>query len=327
MRGFRLRETKPRHALSLADAALVPDIPHARAVPVADDGYAMSGPGQALVFGGSGQIGAALVARLCDAGWRVTALSRSPPPAAAGLRWLRGEFAALPALPSACDAVFSCGPLDLFAQWYAGASVDTTRVIAFGSTSLTVKRDSADASERDLAQRLRDAETMLFATAQARGAGATMLRPTLIYGAASDRTLTRIAAIARRWRCFALPRDATGLRQPAHVDDLAQAAVNAIDAPASHGHAYALPGETLAYREMVARVLAALQPPATLHLLPPALFRTLLSCAHAAGIARDFGDAALARMGDDLVFEVAAAQRDLGYAPRPFRPTQEMFIA
>lgn len=283
---------------------------------------------RALLFGGSGQIGRPLLRRLLDDGWDVTALSRRRQAEQPGVTWLRGELAALPALPRYVDLIVSCGPLDAFAHWYADASLQAARVIAFGSTSLTVKRDSTEASERDLARRLDDAEATLFATAQARGAAATVLRPTLIYGAAGDRSLTRIAAIARRWRRFALPRDAAGLRQPVHVDDLAQAAVSAIDAPASHGRAYALPGgETMPYCEMVARVLAALQPPATLLRLPPPLFRMILSCAHATGIARDFGNAALARMREDLVFDIAPAQRDLGYAPRPFRPTQQMFVA
>jgi hypothetical protein len=76
---------------------------------------------------------------------------------------------------------------------------------------------------------------------------------------------------------------------------------------------------------MVARVLATLQPPAKLHLLPPAAFRALLSLAHVAGVARDFGGAALGRMRQDLVFDVEPARRDFGYAPRKFEPVAGMF--
>src|SRR3546814_1705754 len=71
--------------------------------------------------------------------------------------------------------------------------------------------------------------------------------------------------MAARWHRFALPRNANGLRQPVHVEDLATAAFATLDAPETHGRTYALPGgETLAYSEMVARVLATLQPPAKL---------------------------------------------------------------
>ena len=43
---------------------------------------------QALVFGGSGQIGEPLIERLRAAGWQVVALSRQPRPDGDGLHWL-----------------------------------------------------------------------------------------------------------------------------------------------------------------------------------------------------------------------------------------------
>ena len=283
---------------------------------------------RALVFGGSGQIGRPLLARLQRRGWQVVAVSRRAQSAMPGVRWLRGELAAVEGLPLQVDAILSCGPLDHFARWYARSAIECPRVVAFGSTSVEVKRDSADAAERELAARLREAEAGVLATAAARGAAATLLRPTLVYGAGGDRTLTRIAALARRWHGFALPRDAAGLRQPVHVDDLALAAFAVLDVAATHGGTYALPGgETLAYRDMVARVLATLQPPAKLHLLPPAAFRALLALAHAGGMARDFGAAALARMREDLVFDAEPAREDFGYAPRAFEPAAGTFGA
>ena len=282
----------------------------------------------ALVFGGSGQIGRPLLARLHRRGWQVHAVSRQVQPSMPGVQWLRGDLDSNEGLPARVDAIFSCGPLDHFARWYAQSTLACPRVVAFGSTSIVVKQDSADAEERDIAARLREGECIVREAADMRGAAATLLRPTLIYGAAGDRTLTRIATIAQRWRRFVLPRDATGLRQPVHADDLAQAAFAVLDMAATHGRAYALPGgETLPDREMVERVLAVLQPPASLHVVSPPLFRALLSLAHTAGIARGFSDAASARMRHDLVFDIEPARLDFGYAPRPFQPTAAMFGA
>ncbi|TWT18677.1 nucleoside-diphosphate sugar epimerase [Luteimonas marina] len=279
----------------------------------------------ALVFGGSGQIGAPLLARLAGLGWDVRALSREPRPPRPGVRWLHGELAQPGALPAAVDAILSCGPLDAFSAWFARGDVACRRVLAFGSTSVDIKQASADAAERDVARRLREAEARLFDAAAKRGVGATVLRPTLVYGAGRDATLTRIAGLARRLHGFALPSDAVGLRQPVHVDDLAAAAIACLDAAATHGRAYALPGgETLPYREMVARVLAALPSRPRLWTLPPPLFRALLAPARRLGVAAGFNDAALARMRDDLVFDAALARRDFGYAPRRFAPTADM---
>ena len=281
---------------------------------------------RALLFGGTGQIGRPLLDRLVAAGWHVDAVSRDPQRDVAGVHWQRGDLARIEGVPAAVDTIISCGPLDHFARWYAVSPIECARVVAFGSTSVEVKYDSGDAHERDLAMSLRAAEDSLFASAREQGAAAIVLRPTLVYGSGRDRTLSRIAALARRAGLFALPRGACGLRQPVHVDDLADAAFAALDADAAHGNAYDLPGgETLPYREMVARVLAALQPPARLIEVPAPLFAMLLSVARATGRLHGFGDAALARMRDDLVFDGAPARRDFGYAPRAFAPMAEMF--
>lgn len=282
---------------------------------------------RALIFGASGQIGQPLLAGLRRDGWAVTALTRAAPPGGdAGTVWLQGGFESMPPLPERVDALISAGPLDAFARWYADAAIVAPRVIAFGSTSVETKQDSADAAERDVAGRLREGEAGVFSSAAARGAAATLLRPTLVYGAGRDATLTRIAALAARWRRFPLPTGASGRRQPVHVEDLAAAALACIDAPASFGQAYALPGgETLAYREMVERVLASLQPPARLLELPAPLFALAAGAARALG--RGPGNAVLARMREDLVFDAGPAARDFGYAPRPFRPRAAMFRA
>ena len=280
----------------------------------------------ALVFGASGQIGAPLLERLGDAGWRVLAVSREARSDAPGRHWLQGDFARMPALPAAVDAVFSCGPLDLFARWYEAAGLHCPRVVAFGSTSASTKQDARDEAERELARRLLGAEARLHAAAEARGAAATLLRPTLVYGAGRDATLTRIAAMARRWGRFVLPTRADGLRQPVHVDDLAAAALAACEAQAAHGRAYDLPGgERLPYREMVARVLACVEPRPALHALPMPVFLALLRLAQARGIAGGLGPGAVARMREDLVFDAAPAARDFASAPREFRPTPGMF--
>jgi nucleoside-diphosphate-sugar epimerase len=131
----------------------------------------------ALVFGASGQLGMPLLDRLRDDGWRVYAVSRTARPEQPGLVWLQGDLERVDGLPQHAHAIFSCGPLDHFARWYARSAIEAPRVVAFGSTSIDVKRGSADAEERDLAARLRDAERVLFEAAAARGAAATVLRP------------------------------------------------------------------------------------------------------------------------------------------------------
>lgn len=276
------------------------------------------------MFGGSGPVGAAVLRAMRATPASVTAVSRAPQVDGERLQWRLGSFEAA-GDAAGHDVIVSCGPLDLFAAWYVETRPRAARVIAFGSTSVTAKVDSPDPDERALAARLAAAEAQVFDTARALGADATLLRPTLVYGDGRERNLALVLALADRLGCFVLPSDANGLRQPVHVDDLAAAVMAALDAPASAGRAYALPGgETLAYADMVRRVLAVRVPAPRLLRVPAWLFRGLLGWVRRRRGA-PVGEGAVARLREDLAFDDAPARRDLGWSPRAFHPTAGMF--
>src|SRR6185312_15824799 len=179
-----------------------------------------------LVFGGSSQIGHFLLPRLLAHGATVTALSRHA----------RISQDALPRELPHPAAIVSFGPLAPFAQWLARTDFgsEPPRVIATSSMSAETKRDSAMPAERALAQQLRDGEQALAAACARHGAPWTVLRPTLIYGAGLDKSLSPIARRAWRTRVFPLPAG-RGLRQPVHADDIALAVLAALACPASAG--------------------------------------------------------------------------------------------
>lgn len=284
---------------------------------------------RALVFGATGQIGRALLPELLATGWAVDAVSRTPVAAlrnAAGVVWHQADlFASRQDLPRA-DVLFSLGPLDGFVHWLELQHELAPRIVAFGSTSAETKLHSGDASERDLAQTLRRSEAALARIATQRGARWTVLRPTLVYGSGRDRSLSRIVRLARRMRCFVLPRGAHGLRQPVHVDDLAHAAVQVVDCEATFDHSFDLPGgESLRYDEMVRRVLACLDPPLPLFALPRAVFAFAAALLRRTGGLSDAGSGVLQRLSSDLVFDAEPARRCFRYAPRDFQPEAAMF--
>ena len=276
-----------------------------------------------LVLGATGAIGRELLRRLAHATppVHVVALTRqasTPFEVDSPVEWRRGDIFR-DTITDRVDTVVSAGPLDGLVSWLERQRPQgIARVVALSSTSVHVKRDSLDARERDLAARLADGERRLAEWCATAGARWTVLRPTLVYGP-GDRNLSRIAAMATRFGAFALPRGARGRRQPVHAEDVAGALLACTDARAAFDRAYDLPGgETLAYDEMVARLLALQPAQPRLLRLPDALFR------FGAAIARPFvpgaTPAVLARLREDLVFDAGDAQRDFGYAPRAFQP-------
>lgn len=273
-----------------------------------------------LVFGGSSQIGHFLLPRLLASGEPILALSRQLRPLQSGVQWLQGTLPdAVPALP-ALSAIISFGPLQALADWLAQVRLsDAPRVVATSSMSAETKRDSAVPAEREISRQLRDGEIALAAACARHGCAWTVLRPTLVYGAGLDRSLTPIARRAMRLRLFPLP-SGQGLRQPVHADDIAQAVLAALDCPAASGQILPIGGgERLPSGQMFARVRRSL-PRATVPLPLPAwllrMGRQLLPPLRGP----------LSRLDSDLVADNGELRRLLGVQPRPFQPESSMWI-
>ena len=104
-----------------------------------------------------------------------------------------------------------------------------------------------------------------------------------------------------------------------HAQDLAAVALTALETPAAAGRAYDLPGgETLTYRAMVERIFEGLGRRPHILALPPEVWRLGFA------LARPFLPGASAQMGArmeaDLTFDSRAAEADLNWRARSFRP-------
>jgi nucleoside-diphosphate-sugar epimerase len=265
-----------------------------------------------LVIGASSQIGRFLLPRLEAAGHSWLGLSRTPPPDDA--RWLRGHVPdAMPSLPPV-TAILSTGPLDLLARWLSATRLEgTPHIIATSSMSAESKRDSDVPYERELAGRLREAETMLSATCASRGMPWTVFRPTLVYGAGIDKSITPIVQAAIRRRIFPLPAG-RGLRQPVHADDIAAAFVAALATPQARGKTFDIGGgERITAAEMFRRARRS----AGVATAPAPVPRLVLEVA---GAFRPALRGALRRLDDDLTADNTALESLLGVRPRGFHP-------
>ena len=269
--------------------------------------------GTVLVAGASSQIGWFLLPELARAGAGVLALSRSRQPPVAGVSWIVGALPAPPAPADDAGSVCSFAPLDALAAWLAaGGAPAVERVVATSSMSADSKQASPVAAERALARRLREGEAGLARACDRRGIAWTILRPTLIYGAARDRSLTPLARRAVRWRVFGLPAGA-GLRQPVHAADVAIAVLRALDGAAAGCVIPIGGGERLPAEAMFARVRASL-PVRTLALPIPAPLVRMGSRL----VPPLRGP--LTRLEQDLVADNGELERLLDVHPRGFAP-------
>lgn len=278
-------------------------------------------PQRVLVIGASCQVGHFLLPLLGSRGVEVHAASRQPRSGPEGVTWHRAGLPdAMPAL-AGVDGIISFGPIDALAGWLSRLHErPAAALVATSSMSVLSKRDSIEEGERALVARLAAGEQGLQRECARLGMAWSLLRPTLIYGAGMDRSLSPIARAAMRWRVFPLPR-AEGWRQPVHAADVAEAAWRALCIPGASGRVFELGGgERLRAAEMFSRLRDSLPRP-TLRLpmgrAALALLARLLPAARGP----------VSRLGSDLVADNAQVREVLGLEPRPFAPDAAMWIA
>ena len=274
-------------------------------------------PRRILVLGATSLIGRSLLAAPPHPEVELIAVSRAPKdegarsgpvsksaPGEAPVRWLAADLAD-PALAEhlpPADAMVSLSPIWLLPPALpALVATGATRLIAVSSTSRLTKARSPLAAEREVARRLAQGEAAVQAACAAAGVAWTILRPTLIYAEGEDANVSRLAALIARFGVLPLSGRGEGLRQPVHAADLAASVWLALDAEASFGQTYALPGgETLTYRQMAIRIFEALGRRPRLLSLPPPLWRLGLGPRVALAAGRDGGDGRAHGRGPDL---------------------------
>ena len=281
------------------------------------------------VLGASSLVGAYLLPLLTEAGWQVTAFSRR----AVGQVHCDGvAWRQLPLTESITAAESSDRRSNTTLCWICATPIwmlpdyfplleaqGARRVVVLSSTSRFTKVDSTDPQELGVAQRLADAEVRIQAWAQSRGVEWVILRPTLIYGLGRDKNVSEIARFIRRFGFFPLFGKALGLRQPVHAEDVAAACVAALQVPGDANQAYNISGgETLAYRDMVARIFTAMGRRTRMLTVPLWIFKMAIEVVRLLPGYRQWSVAMAERMNRDLVFDHSDATRDFGFNPKAF---------
>ena len=151
------------------------------------------------------------------------------------------------------------------------------------------------------------------------GRAGVMLHPTMIYGAAGENNVQRLAALLRRLPVVPLPGGGRALVQPIHQDDVTRAILAALTIAWDGPRAIVIAGPApLPYADFVRAVAraAGLGPPRILT-LPAAALMTLAPLTAVLRFLPRITAAEIRRLQEDKAFDIAPMSATLGVQPIP----------
>jgi nucleoside-diphosphate-sugar epimerase len=266
-----------------------------------------------LLVGGTGFLGSAVAARLVDRDLAVLARPTSDRrwlPAAARVREgdlddeasVRGALAGVTRLLWCASMGFGHVPRLLPVVEAAGVE----RAVFVSTTAIYTSLPARSRAVRVCAERAVASSRLTW----------TIVRPTMIYGSARDRNISRLLRFLRRSPIFPVVGRGRALQQPIHVDDLAEAIVGVLDSTATEGRSYDLGGaEALPFVELVREAgLAVGRAPLLVH-VPTGL---ALAATRLPGAGRVTAEQ-IKRLEEDKAVDISAAVWDFGFRARTFR--------
>jgi uncharacterized protein YbjT (DUF2867 family) len=280
-----------------------------------------------LVTGGSGFLGGYVLAEAARRGHSCVALARSPEAARTvaerGATVLAGDLddaAPLAAIfaRAGCDALVNLASLGFgHAPGIVRAAVRSglDRAVFVSTTAVTTTLPARSKAVRLAAEdeiRISDLSW-------------TILRPTMIYGAAGDRNLSQLLVLLARLRGAPVPLVAPvpgggrQLQQPVHVADLAGAALTAAERGATARRRYDVAGpEPMTFADVLRGSATAVG--RRVHLVPVPLAPVIALTRGYERLSRRprIRVEQWQRLAEDKAFPIDAAALDLDYAPRTF---------
>lgn len=275
-----------------------------------------------LVTGGSGFLGRHLLPRAIARGHQVVALARSSDAAR-----VVAELGATPVAgdlddPASTDAAFAEADADALVN-LASLGFGHAPVIVAAAEEAGLKRAvfvSTTAVTTTLPAASKRVRLEAEETIRTSALDWTVIRPTMIYGAAGDRNIARLLWLLRRTPVLPVPGGGRKLLQPVHVDDLADAVLNAVESPVASGRRYDVAGpEPMPLAELLREAARATGSRARLVGVPLEPAIRLLSLYERLARRPRLKAEQLRRLAEDKAFSIDAAATDLGFAPRSFR--------
>ena len=263
------------------------------------------------VVGATGKLGRMVARRLLARGVPVTPVVRSPEKLDPELRTAARHFdverreTIAPALRDT-KILVSClhgrYGVDLLNELPAGVE----RVVLLGSTRMFTRFPDPNV---ELLQATQNALTRS-------GIPGVMLHPTMIYGAAAENNLQRIAAYIRKFGIVPLPDGGKALLQPIHVEDVAACVDAALFRPEAPGAPIVVAGpEPVSYRDLVLAVGNAIGRRPLILPVPGPLLEVGAGLTALLPFLPRVRRAEIRRLAEDKAFPIRDMQQRLGVQP------------
>jgi len=264
------------------------------------------------VIGASGRSGLALCRALLADGVPVVPVVRDP------TRWQAAGLAVAPRLADLADAAALRAALAdatrlvsaahaRYAAKILAAAPRPARFVLMGSTRKFSRFPDAHGAG------VAEGEAAFLASARP----GVMLHPTMIYGAAGEQNVQRLAAMLRRLRLVPLPGGGRNLVQPIHQDDVTRAIRAALEIAWDGPRVLAIAGPApLTYAAFVRKIAAAagLPRPRIVPVPAPVLMLIAGLGIHLPGVPRARPDE-IRRLLEHKAFDIGAMVETLGVQP------------
>ena len=265
-----------------------------------------------VIFGATGHLGSQMVRRFHEAGHPIVSIGRKAETLAA----LPGKHVQMnlakdqngSSFIRAHDIVINAVHVRYTSAIVQQCPNDIERIIVIGSTRyLSSIPDIAGDMVRSAARVLENGDLPWV-----------LLHPTMIYGAARENNVLRIASLIRRFHIIPLPGGGRSLIQPIHAADVVEAVVRAAGKPGLKRAVIHLGGpDAIPYRAFLQAIAAASGSWVMVPPLPVSLLRLAAQLSAFLPGIPTIRDAEVLRLLEDKAVDVNEMKDILGFTPRP----------
>ena len=273
-----------------------------------------------VVLGATSAIGRRVVVRLCDLGHNIVATSRSSErlnlidPRAETAITSTANAATLTPLLASANRIVNIAHASTIEQLIALVPPTCQRLVVIGSTRRDSKVPNRGADD------VRHGEAV-FLRSKLPG---SMLHPTMIYGGGSERNVTRVLALVRRWPrwlplIWPVPDGGETLVQPVYFDDVASAIVAAVTADISIARTIVVAGpRPFPVAEMLRACASVYGRRLRILSVPTGVLICIVRMISVFSKKGPFSAAELQRSREDKAYDIDALRSQLGVEPLAF---------